>query len=470
MEHYGFISLIPALSVLILALVSKRTLEPLIGGTLLGFVIWKKGDFFGGFSDAALKVMSDPTIGWIILVCGLFGSLIALLVKSGGALAFGEFITRFVKSRKSALLSTWILGLVIFIDDYLNALTVSSAMKKVTDRFKVSREMLAYVVDSTAAPVCVLLPFSTWAIFVSGLLESSGASAKGEGLSLYISTIPYMLYAWVAVLLVPLVCLGIIPHLGPMKSAEKRILENDQDATTRDTYSSSGNGKLHSLPEGDLALSADIAPKALEDPKLYNFLIPIVVLIFFTVYFDIDAFKGVLIATATAIVMFAAQKLMSLHDLFDTFMEGFKTMIPPLAIVVVSFMLKEVNDGLGLTNYIIETVTPLMGPALLPAVAFVSLSLVTFATGSFWGVYAVALPIVVPLAQTIGVPMPLAIGAVISAGAFGSHACFYGDATVLSATGCGCSPMDHALTQLPYAILSATLATVFFVIAGMIMS
>lgn len=469
MEHYGFISLIPALSVLILALVTKRTLEALIGGTLIGFIIWKKEDFFAGFADSALKVMSDPTIGWIILVCGLFGSLIALLVKSGGALAFGQFITRFVKGRKSALLSTWLLGLIIFIDDYLNALTVSSAMKKVTDKFKISREMLAYVVDSTAAPVCVLLPFSTWAIFVAGLLESTGASAQGEGLSLYVSTIPFMLYAWVAVLLVPLVCLGLIPNLGQMKTAENRVKNQDIDSSKEDA----GNDNFENLPlfpEGNDDLSVEVAAGAAAHPRLFNFLIPIFILIFFTVYFGIDAFKGVLVATAAAIVLFGAQKLMSYHELFDTVIDGFKTMIAPLAIVVASFMLKEVNDGLGLTNYIIETVKPLMGPALLPAVAFVSLSLITFATGSFWGVYAVALPIVVPLAQTIGVPMPLALGAVISAGAFGSHACFYGDATVLSATGCGCSPMDHALTQLPYALLSAALTTVFFVIAGLIMS
>jgi len=469
MEHVGFISLIPALSVLVLALLTRRTLEALIGGTLIGFLIWKQGDFFGGFADTALKVMADPTIGWIILVCGLFGSLISLLVKSGGSLAFGRFIIRYVKNRKSALLATWILGLVIFIDDYLNALTVSSAMKKVTDRFKISREMLAYVVDSTAAPVCVLLPFSTWAIFVAGLLETSGASTQGQGLNLYIATIPYMLYAWVAVILVPFVCMGLIPHLGAMKIAETQARENSFDAEPEEATQFGVDG-THHFTDGEVPLQEDIAAKAIENPKLHNFLVPIIILIFFTVYFDIDAFKGVLIATAASIVMFAAQKLMPLTELFDTAMDGFKTMIPPLAIVVTSFMLKEVNDGLGLTNYIIETVKPFMGPALLPAVAFVSLSLVTFATGSFWGVYAVALPILVPLAQSIGVSMPLAVGAVISAGAFGSHACFYGDATVLSATGSGCSPIKHALTQLPYAVLSAVLTTMLFLIAGVVLS
>ena len=208
MEHYGSVSLIPAVSVLVLALITKRTFEALVGGTLIGFLILNKQDFFGAFISSSLNVMADATIGWIILVCGLFGSLIALLVKSGGSIAFGNFIARYVKSKKSALFTTWLLGLVIFIDDYLNALTVSAAMKKVTDKFRVSREMLAYVVDSTAAPVCVLVPFSTWAIFVSGLLEKSEAAEAGKGLSVYITAIPYMVYGWVALLIVPLVALS----------------------------------------------------------------------------------------------------------------------------------------------------------------------------------------------------------------------------------------------------------------------
>ncbi|RLB74467.1 MAG: sodium:proton antiporter [Deltaproteobacteria bacterium] len=452
MEHYGFISLIPAASVLLLALITKRTFEALIGGTLIGFLIVGKQDFFGKFADSALNVMSDPTIGWIILVCGLFGSLIAMLIKSGGALAFGNHVEKFVKGKKSALMTTWVLGLIIFIDDYLNALTVSSAMRRVTDKHRTSREMLAYVVDSTAAPVCVLLPFSTWAIFVAGLLETSGAASKGNGLTVYISAIPYMLYAWVAVIMVPLVAMRILPRFRSMKKAERRAEEEGIVVPP-----GSENAGL---------VGEDVAPAAKDSPKLYNFLLPIVVLIFATWYFGVDAFKGVLVAIALAIVLYLVQRIMSLTEIFDAFFEGFKSMIFPLAIVIASFMLKDVNDALGLTSYIIESVEPFMSVSMLPVVAFLSLSLVTFATGSFWGVYAVALPIVIPLAQSMGANLPLAIGAVISAGAFGSHACFYGDSTVLSAAGCGCSNIDHAVTQLPYALLGAAVASVLFVVAG----
>ena len=452
MENYGIISLIPAFSVLVLALVTKRTFEALVGGTLIGFLLLNKQDFFGAFVGSSLKVMADETIGWIILVCGLFGSLIALLVKSGGAIAFGNFLVRFVKSKKSSLLATYLLGLIIFIDDYLNALTVSSAMKKVTDKFRVSREMLAYVVDSTAAPVCVLIPFSTWAIFVAGLLEKSGAAEAGEGLSVYISAIPYMVYGWVAILMVPLVAAAILPLFGPMKKAEKRSMETGEVVPP-------GTGKV-------AALEDDVAEKAKDDPKLYNFLIPIILLIFSTWYFDVDALKGVLVGVAVAMGMYWGQKIMSMAEIFDTFFEGFKTMVFPLGIVVVSFMLKEVNDGLGLTDYVIETVKPLMSGSMLPVVTFLSLSVITFATGSFWGVYAVSLPIVIPLAQAMDANLALAIGAVISSGAFGSHSCFYGDSTVLSATGSGCRPIDHALTQIPYALLTAFISSCIFIVLG----
>lgn len=351
-------------------------------------------------------------------------------------------------------MTTYLLGLVIFIDDYLNALTVSSAMKKVTDKFRVSREMLAYVVDSTAAPVCVLVPFSTWAIFVAGLLEKSEAAETGQGLSVYISAIPYMVYGWVAILIVPLVALSLIPVFGPMKKAEQRAAETGEVVPP-------GTGKI-------AALEDDVAEAAKANPRLHNFLIPIILLIFSTWYFGVDALKGVVVAIVAASLMYVVQRLLSMNEIFDTIIEGFKTMVFPLAIVVVSFMLKEVNDGLGLTSYVIETVRPLMSGSMLPVVTFLSLSVITFATGSFWGVYAVSLPIVIPLALAMDANLALAIGAVISSGAFGSHSCFYGDSTVLSATGCGCKPIDHALTQIPYALVTAGITSVIFIVLGVV--
>ena len=451
MEHQGFISLIPTLAVILLALYSKKTFESLLGGSIIGFILLSSFSFFADFTSSLLNVMQDPTIGWVILVCGLFGSLIHLLVKSGGANAFASYLLSYVKNRKSALLVTWLLGLSIFIDDYLNALTVGTSMKKVTDKFKVPREMLAYVVDSTAAPICVLIPLSTWAIYVSGLLESEGVVPVGEGLQGYLQAIPFIAYGWVAVLVVPMVALNWIPPMGAMKKAEERAR----------------TGVL--IPPNSNAIALKIPESESVDPKLMHFIWPILVLIGATIFFDVDALKGVMTAVVFTIAMYAVQGVMEVSKSVVGVFEGFKTMLYALAIVVMSFVLKDVNDQLGLTPYIIETVSPWMSREMLPLIAFISLSLITFATGSFWGVYAISLPIIIPLAQEMDVHMWLAIGSVISAGAFGSHACFYGDATVLSASATECNNMSHVMTQLPYALLSGVVVAVIYLVLGMVL-
>lgn len=450
MAHQGFLSLVPTLVVLGLALLTRKTFEALLGGALVGFVILQQADFFTGFTDSLLAVMADPTIGWVILVCLLFGALIHLLVRSGGAGAFADYLLRFVKSRRSALLITWLMGIAIFIDDYLNALTIGSSMKKVTDKFQVPREMLAYVVDSTAAPICVLIPLSTWAIYVGGLLEETEVVAQGQGLQGYISVIPFIVYGWVAALIVPLVAMGLIPAIGPMKKAEQRAKMGQLIPPNSDT----------------IALEVEVASAGNRPPKIIHFIVPILVLIIATIAFGIDALKGVMTAVAFTILLFLFDKVMSFETAMKSVFEGMKLMLYALAIVVMSFVLKNVNDQLGLTDYIIEQVSPWMSRALLPAIAFLSLSLVTFATGSFWGVYAISLPIIVSLAQSLEVNIWLAIGSVVSAGAFGSHACFYGDATILSASATGCNNMAHVLTQLPYALIAGIISTLLYLVLG----
>jgi len=451
MHHGSWVSLVPALSVLVLALATRRTFEALLGGTLVGYVITSGFGFFDAFTRSMLSVMKDETVGWITLVVGLFGSLIALLVRCRATNAFGDRVAALVKGPKGALVATWFMGLVIFLDDYLNALAVGAAMAPVTDRFRIAREKLAYIVDSTAAPVCVLVPLSTWAFYVAGLFEGVGAAPAGEGLALYRSVIPYVVYAWVAVLLVPLVAFGIVPDLGPMKRAEERAR--------------GGQLAPDDSPSFDEAFGTVGASDGNATPRLSNFLIPLVTLIGFSWYLN-DALKGVLVAVFLTVALFLVRRVLTFKVISETFFVGFQSMVYPLGIVVVSFGLRNVNEDLGLTQYVIDSVRPIMSGALLPAVAFVSLSLIAFATGSFWGVYAVSLPIIVPLAQSMGVSLPLALGAVVSAGAFGSHACFYGDATVLSASASGCNIMAHAYTQLPYALIGAGISAAVFLVLG----
>lgn len=446
METFGAWSLLPTAVVLGMAIITRRTIESLLAGALVGLLMVEPTAVVSQGADILLEVLGNDTVTWIILVCGLFGSLIALLVKTGGVLSFGDTVTRRIHSRRQSLLATWLLGLVIFVDDYLNALTISASMKKITDRFQISREKLAYVVDSTAAPICILVPFSTWAVFFAGLLEDNDVASNG--MSLYIEAIPYMFYAWVAAAVVPLVAIGLIPDIGAMKVAEVRA----------------SGGRPMPDDVDDTAL--EVEDDGRQRPHLLNFLLPIGALIFFTWHFEIDILRGVIVALAVTLVLIFSQRLLSFHDTFDTALEGFKAMIMPLGTLVAGFALKEVNDMLGLTDFVITSVQPLMTPGLLPTVVFVTMAFLAFATGSFWGLFAVAMPIVLPLAANMDAHMPLVIGALISASAFGSHACFYGDSTVLSAQGAGCTPMAHALTQLPYVLIAATIAAGIFLMVG----
>ncbi|MFM4704605.1 Na+/H+ antiporter NhaC family protein [Aeromonas bivalvium] len=459
------LSLIPPLVVLALAIWLRRPILSLIVGTVSGLLLLSANTFdaLNTFAEVSLRTMQDETIGWLILVCGSFGSLIALLVRTGGAMAFGQQALRLAKGPRSSLFMTFVLGLVIFIDDYLNALTVGETMKRVTDRFKVSREMLAYVVDSTAAPVCVLVPLSTWAVFFGGLLENNGVAATGEGIGVYFQAIPYMLYAWLAVLMVLLVILGVVPAIGPMKRAELRARHGSVGAMR--------------VSDGELAQDAELTPdsyavKSIEEEfaqadrggKLHNFLVPMAMLVGFTVYFDIDIWKGLLVTLLLTIPYYLAQRLMPLAEMMEQMIDGFKTMLPAIGTVIAAFVFKDVCDQLQLPQYVINSLTPYMTPQLLPAVVFVSMAVLAFATGSSWGIFAVTIPIVMPLAHSVGADIPLVIGALLSASSFGSQACFYSDSTVLAAQGSGCDLVSHAVTQLPYALLTAAMAFVGFII------
>ncbi|MEH6593399.1 MAG: Na+/H+ antiporter NhaC family protein [Halioglobus sp.] len=444
MSDYGALSLLPTVVVLGLAIWSHRTIESVIAGAIVAFIITSQGNFLSALSEAALTVMQDENTGWVLLVCGLYGSFIALLVKGGGAQAFGDLVTRYVKGKRGSLMWTWALGLVIFLDDYLNSLTVSSSMKSVTDKYRTSREMLAYVVDSTAAPI--------WAVYFAGLMEKNGVAAKGEGIDIFIQSIPYMFYPFVAVVMVPLVILGVIPLMGKMKAAEHRaestgqvIPPGSEHIQMEDTYEG-GDGR-----EADISL----------------FFLPIAALIFFTVWFDIDVLMGVMAGILITLVQYFAKGVLKPVEMFDTLLDGLKVMVPVLTILVAVFIFIEANNALGMTEYVIRTVAPYMSAQSLPILTFVTMAFISFTTGSNWGVFAIAIPVVFPLAQEVGVSVPLMAGALFSASGFGSQACFYSDSTVLTAQGAGCAPYEHAITQLPYALLAAAISAVGFLLISL---
>ena len=452
MESYGAISLIPVVVVLTVAIITHRTIAAVTAGALVAFLIADGLGFIGSLSEALLTVMQDENTGWVLMVCGLYGSFIALLVRAGGAQAFGNLVTRRVSSKRGSLLWTWALGLVIFLDDYLNALTVSSSMKKVTDKYKTSREMLSYVVDSTAAPTCLIIPISTWGVYFAGLLEKNGVAAEGEGINLFIQSIPYMFYPFAALAIVPLVIIGVIPLLGTMKQAELRAETTGQLQPPGTSMDIEMEEPYH---EGDSGASR---------PSL--FFVPLFVLIVVTILSDIDLLIGVIAAILVTMVQYLVTRTLTLYEMFDTVMEGLKTMLPVLCILVAVFTFIEANNALGFTEYVISSVSPYMTPRMLPVLTFITMAFVSFTTGSNWGVFAIAIPVVFPLAVELDVSIPLMAGALFSASGFGSQACFYSDSTVLAAQGSGCPSYEHALSQLPYALIGAAIAATGFLIVS----
>lgn len=452
MDTPGFISVVPTLVVFVLAILTRRPIESLVTGAVTGLAIIHGSGFVTGFAETSLRVMTDEDVAWVILVCGFMGGLIAILIRTGATRAFTALMTRYVRSEKSALFATWGLGIFMFVDDYLNSLAVGAAMRDVTDKYRVSREKLAYVVDSTAAPISVIIPFSTWGAFFAGLLVANGVAPDGEGLDAYIKAIPYMLYAWVAVFLVPVVILGVIPNLGGMKAAEARAKTKGQMVPPDAAHIEQANKAIK--PNMDVT------------PRVSMFVLPMLALVFFTLYFDKDFLTGIYITLGGTALVILAARILDLNDTFDTVIDGFKTMIEPLGVLVAAFILKDVNDVLALPTYVVTTMQPLLTAESLPAVIFASMGLVSFMTGSNWGVFVIILPIVVALGNNLGTDMTLVIGATLSASTFGSHACFYSDATVLTAQATGCTAMQHALTQIPYALIAAAITVVGFLILG----
>lgn len=454
-SEFGAWSLLPATFLIVYIFITKRILESLVLSCLMGLIMAAKTvNVFSEFSTILTDTMLDPDMAWLIIVCGLMGSIIALIERAGGAIAFGNWATKHAKGEKSSLVWTWIMGIAIFLDDYLNSMAVGSCMRSLTDKFKVPREMLAYVVDSTAAPLCVLIPISTWAVFAVDLLEANGWAPEGMGLVYFIQTIPYNFYAWVAAIMVILVIFRVIPVFGPMKKAYARVAAGGPLAPE-------GSEKID-LYSGDTLTFA-------KTPRIINLVIPIISLVVFTLIFDIDLQMGVICTIPVMFILYLAQGIMNAEEFADCVVKGLQNMIMPLLLMVLAWVFAAMSEQIGFTQYVIDTVAANVGVALLPFVVFVALAITQFVTGTNWGLYIIALPIVIPLAIQMDANIALSVGAVISAGVLGSHCCFYSDATVLTSAACGCDNFRHAVTQMPYGILAGVIAAVMFLVCGFIM-
>ena len=446
MDHYGIFTLLPIIVVIGIALKTKRTLEALLIGTVVTYIIIDGWDFFGSWTNAFFEAATKYDNVFVLIICGLFGSLITLIGASHGTLGFANWLERHCKNAKQTLIMSWVLGILIFIDDYLNIMTISTCMKRLTDKRKTPREALAYVIDSTGAPVCVLLPFSTWAIFFATLFyQQDGVPQLGYGdaMGTYVHIIPFLFYGIIAVILVPLFVLNLIPKLGAMKTAYNRVKTTgkvyapDCDALNKEEekeYEEEKSGKITG--------------------KLIDFIIPIGVLISVALVTG-DLFSSLIASLVTCFILYIPRKKMSISKFCDLYIHGFTNMVPTLAVILAAFVMQNAMEDIGIATYIIELLQPILNPMIYPAITFLATACLTFATGSNWGVPAVCIPILMPLCFSLGANPIFVMAAIVSGATLGSHACFYSDATVLTSSCCKIENMEHALSQFPYALMAA---------------
>jgi len=450
--EYGIIVLLPPIVTVVLALITKKAWEPLIAGGTLAFIISDGLNFFGPWMDGWYTVFDGDGV-WLMLCVGFIGVFGILLEESKGAYGIGKLISKLAKTEKRSLFVAWIIGILMFIDDYSNALTVTSAMKPVTDPLKIPREKLAYVTNSTAAPVCILVPLSSWYVFFGGLINKEEAikgTGLGDGFDIYIGSIPYMFYGWVALLIVPLVILGIIPNIGKMKAAYKRVAE------TGDVFSKAS--QKYNL------ITAEEAVKT-KDGKALNFIVPMAVVIAGTLYTG-DLLIGLIWSTVAAGILYMVNKTMTFYEWVECLYKGWADMAQMFFVMMTAIFVKVAFDNIGLAEYVVNHVAPLLSSETFPVIVFIVVSALAFCTGNNWGVPAITIPMVAPLAVACDANIFMAMGALLSGAAFGSHACFFSDTTILTAKCSGISNMEHALSQIPYAATAAIISIILFIAVG----
>lgn len=454
--NYGVWSLIPIVVVIILALRTKRTLEPLFIGTCLVYVITNGWGCVTAWIEVMFSVLANRQNQWVFMVCALFGSLIALIGAARGTLGFAAWLDRICCGPKTTMLVTWIMGIVIFVDDYLNIMTISTCMKKLTDKNKIPRETISYIIDSTGAPVCALLPFSTWAVFFANLFYSENGVPQlglGNPLQTFCHVIPYIFYAIAAIILVPLFCYDALPKLGRMKAAYERVRQ------TGNVYSPESK-ELNLEEEKEWAAASNMTG------NLWDFLIPIGVLTGGAIMME-DLLQAVMAAIAVCFILYIPRGKMTVCKYCDLMMHGFCNMIPTVAIIFFAFFMQQAMTDIGIAEYAIESMEPYMDSSVFPVIVFLTVASLTFSTGSCWGVTAVVSPVMLPMTVSLEADLLLTMGAIVSGAVLGSHACFYSDATVLTSSCCNIQNMDHALSQLPYAIMATVFSAVGYLVCGL---
>jgi Na+/H+ antiporter NhaC len=456
-------SLVPALLAVTLAFILRDAVISLLIACLAGVLLMGQG--LQGLPGLITRSLGNEDFIWLCTIELCIGVLVAFLQRSGAIALFRDRASRIVTNRRRAGVMGWVLGLSVFFSDYFSPLFVGAVMRDLTDRYRISREKLTYICDSTSACVIVLVPISAWAAYMSGLAANSGMGDLEAGLRLFIRSAPLNFYAILAVVMVGLIVLGVLPDFGPMRTAEKRALET---------------GKL--LRDGAIPMMGreltGIEPS--ESPRrsiLLNFFLPVALVVGTNVWTFVVAgrasvLESFMLACAVLGVTMWLQRIDSVQGLVQTALAGVKGVMGAVLILALAYCINTVSREMQTAAYVVSLTEGSLTPGLLPVLAFVISAFVSFSTGTSFGTYAIMIPIVLPMALQFGGGEvgPLALvsfAAVAGGGVFGDHCSPLSDTTVLSSLGGACDHIDHTRTQLPYALAVAGVACVLYLALGL---
>ena len=470
-----FWSLIPPVVAIALALITKEVYSSLFLGILVGALLYSGGNFEGTvnhiFSGGMIRVLSSSSNVGILVFLVILGTMVCLMNRAGGSAAFGRWASKHIKTRVGAELVTILLGVLIFIDDYFNCLTVGSVMRPITDQHNVSRAKLAYLIDATAAPVCIIAPISSWAAAVSGFVPGA------DGMSIFVRAIPYNYYALLTIVMMVSMVL-MKAEFGAMGVHESNALKGDLFTTAARPYEGSGEDSKEN-PRG----------------KVVDLLIPIISLVicciigmiytggffsgtdFVTAFSQSDASVGLVLGSffglVITILLYMVRSVLSFRDCMACIPEGFKSMVPAILILTFAWTLKNMTDSLGAAEFVAELVKSSASGLvnMLPAIIFLVACFLAFATGTSWGTFGILIPIVVHVFEnTPGDLMIISISACMAGAVCGDHCSPISDTTIMASAGAQCDHVNHVSTQLPYAIVAAIVSFVTYIFAGFIQS
>lgn len=457
----GWISIIPVVIAIVLAIVTKNTVVSLSIACIIGCFL--KGDGLFGFTDLIMRALGDPSSIWTILMVVLFSVLVTYFERSGAIDGFTVIAQKKNLKRRGVQLISWFLGLFCFADS-MSPLFVGSVMKKLSDKAKISREKLAYIADSTASPLAVIHPFSSWTPYLASLALATGIfGSSDKAYSFALSAIGFNFYAILSVLLVFLIGLGVVKDYGPMKKAEKRALEE---------------GKVlgdHAVP---LTTEGALEKRVFENPRIFiNFVLPIIILIVIcAITVVLNGEPAICEAAMILVILMSVSFLiqgLKLEELNKIFLSGVKNAVPAVLVLAVAYPLNTLSGEMGTADFLINSTSSFLSPALLPVGIFFIAAILSFATGTSWGTYAICTPIFLPWAYSIvggqiNTFVLVCFGAIAGGGVFGDHCSPLSDTTILSSMGAGADHIDHVKTQIPYAITCAAVAAVLYVVLGIV--